>query len=147
MSVSRFLARIVSDRRYPPTLPEREELFRTRFLLEKAAGEFFYYRVAMPGYFGAAGRAYGRGGGILPLPERGIGGGGNQAGTVSIAVDGNGMGEERAGARRANGRRGIWVGGGAVHGAGMVAKRISGTSAACAEIIEEKRGTVRRGFP
>lgn len=36
MSVSRFLARTVSDRRYPPALKDREALFRTRFLLEKA---------------------------------------------------------------------------------------------------------------
>lgn len=36
LSVSRFLARTVIERRYPPTLREREEIFRLRFLLEKA---------------------------------------------------------------------------------------------------------------
>ena len=38
LSVSRFLVRMVTERRYPPTLRDREELFRTRFLLEKAGG-------------------------------------------------------------------------------------------------------------
>jgi len=37
LSVSRFLARTVLDKRYPPTLRDREELFRMRFVLEKAA--------------------------------------------------------------------------------------------------------------
>ena len=38
LSVSRFLVRTVTERRYPPTLRDREELFRTRYLLEKAGG-------------------------------------------------------------------------------------------------------------
>ncbi len=37
LSVSRFLARTVLEKRYPPTLREKEELFRLRFVLEKAA--------------------------------------------------------------------------------------------------------------
>jgi len=37
LSVSRFLARTVLDKRFPPTLRDREELFRMRFVLEKAA--------------------------------------------------------------------------------------------------------------
>jgi hypothetical protein len=36
MSVSRYLARTVCDRRYPPTLKDRDALFRACFLLEKA---------------------------------------------------------------------------------------------------------------
>ena len=37
LSVSRFLARTVLDKRFPPTLRDKEELFRMRFVLEKAA--------------------------------------------------------------------------------------------------------------
>lgn len=37
LSVSRYLARTVTERRYPPTIRDREELFRIRFLLEKAS--------------------------------------------------------------------------------------------------------------
>ena len=37
LSVSRFLARTVTERRYPPTLRDRDEIFRVRFLLEKAS--------------------------------------------------------------------------------------------------------------
>lgn len=37
LSVSRFLARTVTERCYPPTLRDRDEIFRVRFLLEKAS--------------------------------------------------------------------------------------------------------------
>lgn len=37
LSLSRFMARTVCDRRYPPTVRDREELFRMRFLLEKSS--------------------------------------------------------------------------------------------------------------
>lgn len=36
MSVSRYLARTVCDGRFPPTLKDRDALFRACFLLEKA---------------------------------------------------------------------------------------------------------------
>ncbi len=36
LSQSRYLARTIADARYPPTLPDREELRRVRLLLEKA---------------------------------------------------------------------------------------------------------------
>lgn len=36
MSVSRYLARSVCDQRYPPTLKDRDALFQTAFLLQKA---------------------------------------------------------------------------------------------------------------
>lgn len=38
LSMSRYLARVVTEKRYPPSLKDREALFRTRFLLEKASG-------------------------------------------------------------------------------------------------------------